>query len=266
MLRGVDRLAYRVANVRAAARFWRETWGVSAVREAAGVALLKTENGTEILLHDDPDLPAAGVFLLVDDVRALHARREDLRLTFTARPVRVARGYRATVRDPFGTVLLILDRREAQTEADDVRTSGMLFPGVPAEVRPRRVDLRAAYAKVNRTADDLPYTPHFERLHELYAATFPGPSPDYQTTWRHLLNERKSGQLPKLGEAKSRPPAIDPSERARLTDLLGAADLKRRDRLPYTKRFDDVADAFNRQAKRPLAPHQLWRLIATLAK
>ena len=273
-LKGVDRLLFRVPSVPAAARFWKATWGMRSVREDEGLALLGFGNGGgEVLLHNDPDLPAQGVFLLVDDVRGLYERRDELHLTFTAKPTRAARGYRATVRDPFGTVLLILDRCAGDAPdgaaAEDVRVSDALFPGVPVEVRPRRADLVRAYVAVGRTADDLPYTPHFEKLHEQYAMSYTGPQPDYETTWRHLLNTRKAGQLPKLGEARSRPPEATAEERQRLREIVGDDDMRRRDRLPYTRRFDEIADAFNRAAgpdQRPLSPHQLWRLIAVLAK
>ena len=40
----------------------------------------------------------------------------------------------------------------------------------------------------------------------------------------------------------------------------------KRDRLPYTKRFDTLVDSFNKTQARPLSPHLVWRLVATLAK
>ena len=47
--------------------------------------------------------------------------------------------------------------------------------------------------------------------------------------------------------------------------MLGA-DIGKRDRLPYTKRFDEIVDAFNRTQPRAISPHLVWRLVATLAK
>ena len=58
---------------------------------------------------------------------------------------------------------------------------------------------------------------------------------------------------------------VTPEDRLRLRELLGE-DIGKRDRLPYTERFDQVADRFNKSLARPLAPHLIWRLIATLAK
>ena len=121
------------------------------------------------------------------------------------------------------------------------------------------------YLKIGRTADDLPYTPHFESLYEPYAAMQADPKPNRAEVWRHLLNLRKGGKLPKLGEARSNPPEVSPESRELLNKLLGDTKGKR-DRLPYTERFDAIAEAFNQTLPRPMAPHLIWRLIATLAK
>ena len=37
-------------------------------------------------------------------------------------------------------------------------------------------------------------------------------------------------------------------------------------RLPYTERFDQIVDEFNKSLPRRLSPHLVWRLVATLAK
>ena len=269
MLKGLDRLLLRVSSVPAAAKFWAGTLGMEPVRVEENVALLRFKDAPgEVLLHNDPDLPAEGVYLLVDDVRDLYERRKELRLTFTGRPARVARGYRATAKDPFGTVLLLIDRTCVEgggAAAEDARGGGVLFPGVRTPIKPRRADLARIYGAIGRTADDLPYTPHFEKLHDEYAATFEPPQPDRAEVWRHLLNLRKGGHLPKLGEARSQPPGVPPERRAELAQIVGD-DLRRRDRLPYTPRFDEIAAAFNAGPGRPVSPHHLWRLIATLAK
>jgi hypothetical protein len=91
------------------------------------------------------------------------------------------------------------------------------------------------------------------------------PSPTRQEVWRHLLTMRKAGQLPKLGLARSRPPVIDREDEARLRALLGD-DLGKRDRLPYTTRFDNVVNEFNKTLPRRLSPHLVWRIVARMAK
>ncbi|MEM1011189.1 MAG: VOC family protein [Planctomycetota bacterium] len=275
LLAGIDRLVLRVANFPAAVRYYRDTLGLELRREGGTFATFRLPDGREILLHDDDDLPGEGVFLLVDDVRALHNRRNELRLTFMSLPSRVARGYKATCRDPFGTVLLLIDR---SLETDDDRqvetaaTPDALFPGVAASLSPRRELLAKLYKKAGRTADDLPYTPQFETIHTAYAAEFAGPQPDRRETWRHLLSLRKRGQLPRLGAARDASPVDDrASELIRsLIDKLFDGKIGRRDRLPYSEDFETLRDAFNAervQRREPsMSPHALWRLVAKAAK
>jgi len=86
-----------------------------------------------------------------------------------------------------------------------------------------------------------------------------------QKVWRHLLNMRKAGQLPKLGPAKSKPPKLSPEHESHIRDLLGEA-VGKRDRLPYTDRFDQLVNEFNKTQARKLSPHLVWRIVAKLAK
>src|SRR6186713_1860392 len=104
MLRKVDRIVLRVPGLPAAVAYYRDVLGLKLVRQDARLASFRlADDSAELVLHTDPDLPG-------DDVRDLYKRRAELKLAFTAPPAQVARGYRATVRDPFGTVLLLLDR------------------------------------------------------------------------------------------------------------------------------------------------------------
>ena len=269
MLRSIDRIVLRVPQLKAAVKYYREVLGLSVLREDAHVANLRLggEGAPELVLHDDPDLPAEAVYFLVDDVRELHARRDELRLTFVHAPARSARGWRAAVKDPFGTVLQIIDRTESETgdDVEDVRSTGTLFAGAAQKFSVKGELLGKLYEKVARTADDLPYTPHFETIYEPYAKAFGEVQPDRAEVWRHLLNLRKAGKLPKLGEARSRPPSVEPEARDALRRVLGD-EMGRRDRLPYTARFEQIVDEFNATLPRPLSPHLVWRLVATLAK
>ncbi|MGC4032553.1 MAG: hypothetical protein QM754_12635 [Tepidisphaeraceae bacterium] len=119
--------------------------------------------------------------------------------------------------------------------------------------------------KIGRTADDLPYTPHFERLHSMYVRGLKGPKPSHNDVWRLILNLRKAGKLPKLGIAVSKPPVLEAEDKERLRKLLGA-DIGKRDRLPYTERFDRIVEEFNKGFARAISPHVIWRIVATLAK
>jgi catechol 2,3-dioxygenase-like lactoylglutathione lyase family enzyme len=270
MLRKIDRMLLRVPNLDAAVRYYRDVIGLKVLRQGARVANLRlADTDAELVLHADPDLPDQAIYYLVDDVRDLFRRRADLRLTFVSQPAQVSRGYSATVKDPFGNVLLLLDRTAGDTASpvveDGKSAGGTLFAGIEQRTAVKRDLLSKLYVKVGRTADDLPYTPHFESLYGGYIKDHANPVPTRSEVWRHLLNMRKAGKLPKLGEARSPAPEIAPELRQKLRDMLGD-DIGRRDRMPYSPRFDQIVDQFNKTQTKPLSPHLVWRLVATLAK
>jgi len=269
MLRRIDRLILRVPHLAAAVKYYREVLGLQLVREDGRLASLKFPEGEgEVILHTDPDLPAEAVYYLVDDVRGLFAKRAELKLQFIQPPATGARGFRAAIRDPFGNVLLIVDRSADPAGAaaiEDAKAPGALFAGVEPQVPAKREELIKAYEQIGRTADDLPYTPEFEKLFGAYSAHHKQARPTRQEVWRHLLNLRKGGKLPKLGAARSVPPEVSP-EALEVLKALVAKDIGRRDRLPYTDRFDAIVDEFNRTQPRALSPHLVWRLVATMAK
>ncbi|HSV15139.1 MAG TPA: VOC family protein, partial [Tepidisphaeraceae bacterium] len=213
MLRKIDRILLRVPSLPAAVRYYTDSLGMKLVKQDQRLANLRfADNDTELVLHIDPDLPAEATYYLVDDVRDLYKRRAELRLAFNAPPTQASRGWRATVKDPFGIVLLIIDRTGAGGEntsvVEDAKPAGALFAGVEQRVSVNREALIIAYEKIGRTADDLPYTPHFESMWKSYIAAMNEPKPTRAETWRHLLNLRKAGKLPKMGEAKSKPPEV----------------------------------------------------------
>ena len=268
MLRKIDRILLRIPSLPAAVRYYTQVLGLQLLKEDHRLASLKfPDSDTELILHTDPDLPAEATYYRVDDVRDFYARRAELKMAFVSPPSQASRGWRATVKDPFGNVLLIIDRTADHPVAiEDAKPAGALFAGVEPRVEANRSALIAGYAQIGRTADDLPYTPHFETLYRMYADSMPDPKPTRAETWRHLLNLRKKkGILPKLGKARSIPPEISAEERARLLSMLGE-DIGKRDRLPYTDRFDALVDEFNKTQHRPISPHMVWRLVATLAK
>ena len=269
MLRRIDRIMFRVPALPSAVAYYRDVLGLKLTRQDARVASFRlADDATELVIHAEEDLPAEAVYFLVDDVRDLYRRRAELKLSFSAPPTAVSRGYRAAVKDPFGNVLLLLDRSTEHSSGgaiEDAKTSDTLFAGVESRVPVKRAELVAAYEKIGLTADDLPYTPHFEKLYGMYCAKYGEPRPTRAEVWRHLLNLRKGGKLPKLGEARSKPPDVSSESRQHLREMLGA-DIGKRDRLPYTKRFDEIVDAFNRTQPRAISPHLVWRLVATLAK
>lgn len=268
MLLRIDRVMLRVPNVGAAVKYYCDVMGMKLVKEQKGAAALRFAQGEgEMLLHDDPDLPTGEIYYLVDDVREMFEKRAELKLNFLQQPKAAARGYRATIRDPFGNLMIIVDRSSGGgPSVEDGKAPGALFVGVAPKVEVKRDALIEIYLQISRTADDLPYTPEFVKLHTAYAAKFAENKPIEQETWRQLLNLRKAGKLPKLGEARSKAPEIELPEKEKLRTLIGE-DMGKRDRLPYTQKFDRIVDEFNRgRAGRRLSPHLVWRLVATLAK
>ncbi len=122
--------------------------------------------------------------------------------------------------------------------------------------------LIAAYERAGRTLDALPYTPAFEAL--LDELEHPNP----RDTLHRLQTLRKAGRLPRLGRTSDRPPSVEPEQERLLSDLVveAAGTMGARDRLPHTPEFDALAERFNRETGLDLSHHDLWRVIAKLAK
>ena len=133
--------------------------------------------------------------------------------------------------------------------------------------------LVGVYEKHGRTLDDLPYTEEFESIYrDMYGS--PGEPdagwvpPGRAAVFHRLHNLRKAKKLPRLGRAHAPPPRIGPEHEAALVQLVErhVGELSKRDRLLYTPAFDDIVDAFNAATGRALSPHDLWRIVAKLAK
>ena len=169
-------------------------------------------------------------------------------------------------RGPDGAVASIAEDRDTQ----DAAPAASLFGDEPLETGvttssepdPAEAALIAAYERAGRTLDALPYTDVYETLH---AEAGIG---DKAHTLRLLQRFRKAGKLPKLGRAPDKPPAITPEEETLLCELVErqVGSLGKRDGLPYTPAFDAVFNAFAERTGRQLSPHDVWRLIAKLAK
>ncbi|MEM1108393.1 MAG: DUF4148 domain-containing protein [Planctomycetota bacterium] len=133
--------------------------------------------------------------------------------------------------------------------------------------------LISVYLKQGRTLDDLPYTEEFEKLYaDMYGPD--GRDSDQSTpktkaqVIHRLQNLRKAGKLPKLGRAKSSPPKIDAEQEQQLVTLVESeiSQLSKRDQLLYQPTFDRVVDSFNADTGLSLSPHDIWRIVAKLAK
>jgi argininosuccinate lyase len=123
-----------------------------------------------------------------------------------------------------------------------------------------------AYVQVGRTLDDLPYTEEFLNICHLAGAHEAGLGE--HVVFRRLQNIRKAGKLPPIGRAPSKPPRISEAEEQWIRQAVeeSVGSLGQRDQLPFTPRFDTILQRFNQASGRSLDPHDLWRVIAKIAK
>lgn len=165
--------------------------------------------------------------------------------------------------------VLRADRRMSEAAANPappVNLFGADDDGGGATVSQYNERLVAAYVEIGRTLDDLPYTQEFLQLCTLAGTTEAGMSE--QAVFRRLQNIRKAGKLPPIGRAPSKPPRVSEAEEQWLRQGVeeAAGSLGQRDQLPFTPRFDNLLERFNQASGRTLSPHDLWRIIAKIAK
>lgn len=137
-----------------------------------------------------------------------------------------------------------------------------LFPDEPA-IDPNHTALIAQYTRVARPLDDLPYTPDLSAM----CAQLGRPG-DERTVLDTLLRLRKGGKLPKSGARSEGRVKLDAEQEAVLTELViaTAGSMGKRDRLPHTEVFDDLLARFNAECGLSMSAHDLWRVVARLAK
>jgi hypothetical protein len=277
MIDGLDRICLRVRDLNSAAAHWTALGATITHRDTNRIEL-RLNDSTPLMLHQDASLPDLATVLRVRCVRSMHREASRLGVMFLREPFRGRRGWIGTIRTADGQIVQVADHDDQSAAGASTLAATSTSPPPPdlfgnnagghdralPRVAADRDRLDAIYVGIGRTADDLPYTPEFEQLFADYAECL-ATTPTHQEVWRHLLTMRKAGKLTKLGAARSKPPAVTADERKRLVDLLGT-DIGRRDRLPYSPRFDEVLHAFNQSRRPALTAHQLWRLIATLAK
>lgn len=146
-------------------------------------------------------------------------------------------------------------------------TGELLFPTSDDDL------LISVYQKQGRTLDDLPYTDAFEAIYTAMYGEADGEETDvYQPAraevFHRLHNLRKAGKLPRLGRAHGQRPRITPEQETLLAELVDGqvGSLSKRDQLLYTPAFEQLATRFNTEAGLELSRHDIWRLVAKLAK
>ena len=141
---------------------------------------------------------------------------------------------------------------------------GGLFGAISADDRDE--ELVRAYERAGRTLDDLPYTPEFDAIYSESGGD--GAWSSRREAFHRLHNLRKASRLPRMGRAAGESMKVTASEEARLTEMvtLRVGTLGQRDQLIFTPAFDEIVQAFNAATGRSLSPHDLWRLLAKIAK
>jgi catechol 2,3-dioxygenase-like lactoylglutathione lyase family enzyme len=111
MLRKIDCVMIRVADVPKAATFYCETFGMKQLwADGDTVGLGFPETDAEIVLHNSDDIPReVEVHYLVDNVGEAVKGYEEKGCTILVQPFDIAIGQCAVIQDPFGTMMCILD-------------------------------------------------------------------------------------------------------------------------------------------------------------
>lgn len=164
-----------------------------------------------------------------------------------------------------GEALSARSENERSATNEPKVAAGSLFPGVSGVGLDDQM-LITAYGTIGRTLDDLPYTAEFDRLFRAVDGDARGIAP--RDVFHRLHNLRKAGKLPKVGRTKVAPPRIAKKEEEFLERAVieGVGSLGQRDQLPFTAKFDALVESFNQRFGRGLEPHDVWRLVAKLAK
>jgi hypothetical protein len=126
--------------------------------------------------------------------------------------------------------------------------------------------LIAAYKRMGRSVDELPYSPEFD----LIASTLQehGDERDKGTLVRRLFNLRKAARLPSTERNAGRPQKLPVDDVALVEDLLRETlpTIGGRDRLLYSPAFDLLLDRYNARALQKLDQQEFWRLISRVSK
>jgi lactoylglutathione lyase len=111
MLRKIDCVMIRVADVEPSAAYYTKVFGLRPKWSGDGaVGLVFPEPDAEIVLHREATIPSSvEVHYLVDDVVVAVAHYAAEGCQILVAPFDIAIGKCATIKDPFGTRLCILD-------------------------------------------------------------------------------------------------------------------------------------------------------------
>ena len=118
VLRKIDCVMVKVQNLDAARRFYERVLGLTHLwSNTHSIALGMRDCDTEIVLHDDPQIPReCNVHYLVGDVREAAARLSSAGCSVMVAPFEVRMGMCAVLRDPFENLLNLIDMSKGAVE------------------------------------------------------------------------------------------------------------------------------------------------------
>lgn len=135
--------------------------------------------------------------------------------------------------------------------------------GIPAK---QAEIIEALLRESSLPRDALPYTEEFERLRQEFR-TRTATSVPKARFWQHLVAVGKRMRVGNGGRRKRAPrtPPLNRAEQAEILRLMPGG-LGGRDRLPYTREFDELYRWFQRLTGSTLDRHEFWRGLSRLAK
>jgi lactoylglutathione lyase len=121
VLRKIDCVMVRVANLEAASRFYAQMLGLRPIwHDAVSVGMGMPETDAEVVLHTMELPPDYSVHYLVDNVPASVTAWREAGCLVRSPPFEVAVGWCAVLEDPFGNVVCILDlSKRARASVND---------------------------------------------------------------------------------------------------------------------------------------------------
>ena len=132
----VDSIMFRVKDLDSAARFYEDALGLRRVwtdRERGMIGLILAESDSEVVIHDDPDLPNPSFSFLVSDVRRFCSQHRGAGHEVLSEPFEVRSGYFAILGDEDGNEIPIIDLtkfgnrpRYDEGSPNQARTSGIV--------------------------------------------------------------------------------------------------------------------------------------------
>src|SRR5262249_24206155 len=126
LLRKIDCVMVKVENLDAARQFYERVLGLTHLwSNARSIALGMRDCDAEIVLHDDPQIPReCSVHYLVGDVRAAVAKLSSAGCSVMVAPFEVPSGMAAGLRDPFETLLNLIDMSKGPVEYGQLNEQG----------------------------------------------------------------------------------------------------------------------------------------------